>query len=101
VSSSLRKLLICPYFGDLPEWFPLWYSNIERLRDDGYELLFETIEDTFAERVHDVLGVKYPRGDGYKVCDYRCAFGELYADELDGYDYWGHTDLDCVYGRVG
>lgn len=101
MSSSLRKLLICPYFGDLPEWFALWYANVQRLEADGYDLHFEVDEREFAGRVRDVLGVKYPSGDGYKVCDYRCAFGDMYVDELDGYDYWGHTDLDCVYGRVG
>ncbi len=101
MSSSLRKLLICPYFGELPEWFELWLSNVVRLEADGYDLYLQTSEHEFAERVGEVLDVEYPRGDGYKVCDYRCAFGELYADELADYDYWGHTDLDCVYGRVG
>lgn len=97
----LRKLLICPYFGPLPVWFEHWWTNINRLRDDGYHLLFLTDEDDFAARVERVLEVTYPRGDGRKSCDYRCAFGELYAHELQKYDYWGHTDLDCVYGRVG
>jgi hypothetical protein len=63
--------------------------------------LLPNVEDEFAKRVERTLGVIYPKGDGYKVCDYRCAFGEMYADELASYDYWGHTDLDCVYGRVG
>ncbi len=97
----LRKLLICPYFGEPPEWFDLWLENIQRLERDGYDLFFETSEHAFAERVGEVLGVEFPRGDGYKVCDFRCTFGELFADELSSYDYWGHTDLDCVYGRVG
>lgn len=97
----IRKLLICPYFGPLPDWFHLWYANIKRLEPYGYDLLIETEEDQFAKRVKRVLGVKYPRGDGRKVCDYRCAFGVLYADEVADYPFWGHTDLDMVYGRVG
>jgi hypothetical protein len=34
------------------------------------------------------------------VWDFRPALAELYADKLEGYDWWGHTDFDCVYGRV-
>jgi hypothetical protein len=97
----LSKLLICPYFGELPEWFELWHANVQRLERDGYDLLLETSQHAFAERVGEILGVEYPRGDGRKVCDFRCAFGLLYADELGDYNYWGHTDLDVIYGRVG
>lgn len=97
----IEKLLITHWFGELPEWWELWWKNIEQLRADGYEILFEDNEDRFAERVKRVLGVEYPRGDGRKVCDYRCTFGELYRHELGDFSYWGHTDLDMVYGRVG
>ena len=24
----------------------------------------------------------------------------MFADELAGYDFWGHCDLDVVFGRV-
>jgi hypothetical protein len=97
----IRKLLICPYFGELPPWFDRWAENVRLLKQYGYDIRLDTREDWFAERVELALGITYPRGDGYKVCDYRCAFGVLYERELKGYDYWGHTDLDCVYGRVG
>jgi Family of unknown function (DUF6625) len=36
----------------------------------------------------------------YKLCDFRPAFGEIFADELTGYDLWGHSDLDLVFGRI-
>lgn len=96
----IRKLLICPWFGPLPEWFPLWHANIGRLREFGFDVVLDTDEEAFAERAHTTLDVDWPTGDGRKVCDYRCAFGVMYADELKSYDFWGHTDLDCVYGRV-
>ncbi len=97
----LRKLLICPWFGPLPEWFDLWWTNIQRLSGDGYAVFFEDNEERFADRISSVLGVTYPKGDGRKACDYRATFGALYPDVIGDYDYWGHTDLDCVYGRVG
>jgi hypothetical protein len=36
----------------------------------------------------------------YKLCDFRPAFGEIFADELTGYDFWGHSDLDLDFGRI-
>jgi hypothetical protein len=36
----------------------------------------------------------------YKLCDFRPAFGEIFRDELAGYDFWGHSDLDVVFGRI-
>lgn len=94
------KLLICPWFGPTPKWFDSWWRNISGLHKHGYDVLLDRQEDGFAKRVRDRLGVTWPEGDGRKVCDYRCAFGVIYGPVLADYDFWGHTDLDCIYGRV-
>jgi len=36
----------------------------------------------------------------YKVCDFRPAFGEIFREELAGYEFWGHCDLDVVFGQI-
>jgi hypothetical protein len=36
----------------------------------------------------------------YKLCDYKPAYGLIYAQELKGYDYWGDCDLDVIFGRL-
>ena len=36
----------------------------------------------------------------YKLCDFRPAFGEMFREELVGYDFWGHCDLDVVFGQI-
>jgi hypothetical protein len=36
----------------------------------------------------------------YKLCDFRPAFGEIFREELAGFDFWGHSDLDVVFGRI-
>lgn len=99
--TTLRKLLLCPFFGDLPPWFDAWQRNIARLEQHGYRVLVDTDEDGFRQRVADRLGIVCPPmfGTG-NIWDFRCALGVLYADELAGFDYWGHSDMDVVYGRV-
>jgi hypothetical protein len=97
-----RKLLICPYFGDLPPWWPLYYrEEIPRLRREGFDMHVNLNEFDFHMRCMEILGIDPPHMTGTgKIWDFRPALGLLYAEELKGYDWWGHTDFDCVYGRV-
>lgn len=94
--ANLKKLMIVPFFGDLPEWMDKFEPPI------GYDFLLDTNLEKFKERVRSKLGIEYPGAYGSpKVWDYRCALGLLYEEELAGYDWWGHIDLDCVFGDVG
>ena len=51
-------------------------------------------------RARDVLGREVRATTPYKLCDLRPAFGLVFADELAPYAFWGHTDLDVVYGDL-
>jgi hypothetical protein len=97
----IKKLLICPWFGALPPWFVEYEKNIAHLKDLGYDFLIDTDLPAFKKRVADILGIDCPivPGSG-KVHDYRCALGELYQKELEGYEFWGHVDFDCIFGNV-
>lgn len=98
---TASKLLICPYFGDLPPWMDSWYANSERLLDYGYRFLHDNDESAFHDRVRDRLGIEPPPMTGTgNIWDFRPAFGLLYAEELAGFQWWGTTDFDCVYGRI-
>jgi hypothetical protein len=97
----LRKLLLSPWFGPPPPWWPRYQRNSARLADHGYTLLVPTDLADFYDRVERTLGLPCSVTPGAgKVHDYRPALGVIYADLIDGHDFWGHTDLDCVYGRV-
>ena len=97
----MKKLIICPWFGELPRWFDRWLANVETLKPMGYDFLVTTNLDLFNDRCEKVLGLRTPIvPGGGKLHDYRMLFGVLFAEELKGYDFWGHTDFDCVYGNV-
>ena len=36
----------------------------------------------------------------YKFCDFRAAYGEVFAEYLAGYDFWGHCDIDLLWGDI-
>ena len=97
-----RKLLICPWFGEKPDWWVRYCHNIvERLIPQGYDFYIEEDLAAFKGRVRGILDLECPIvPGGTKIHDYRPVLGDLYQDELEGYDWWGHTDFDCVYGRI-
>ena len=94
--------MITPYFGEFPEWMDKYKAHYEEtLKKAGYDWLLDTDIESFKKRVKDKLGIDYPGLPGTgKVWDYRGALGYLYEEEIKGYDFWGHTDFDCVYGDV-
>ena len=97
----LHKLFICPFFGPLPHWMPKYIDHLGHLKNHGYDFLITHDLEDFNERCEKKLGFKSTIVPGTgKLWDYRCALGELYEEEIKGYDFWGHTDFDCVYGDV-
>ncbi|MET3026627.1 DUF6625 family protein [Flavobacterium sp. UW10123] len=46
------------------------------------------------------LGFDIDVKKGYKLCDFRPAFGFLFSEYLTEYDFWGITDIDVIYGRI-
>src|SRR5262245_57024583 len=98
----LRKLFIVPYFGTLPVWINSYVAICHALSEYGFDWLIYTNEQEFRTRVRDKLGVSFPLkyADKRKPCDLRPAYGVIFSDLLKGYDFWGHTDLDVVYGRI-
>jgi hypothetical protein len=36
----------------------------------------------------------------YKLCDYKPAYGEIFKEELTGYNFWGHCDIDMIFGDL-
>lgn len=93
--------MITPWFGPLPEWFDKYLENIKPLEAMGYDFLMERNLDSFKKRVKRKLKIDCPIVEGTgKVHDYRAVLGFLYEKELMGYTWYGHTDMDCVFGRI-
>jgi hypothetical protein len=106
--------LIAPHFGSRPEYFPLVVRSMAANPDVSWLLLTDqpvanapgnvVVElytfDDLVERIRSHFAFDISLPTPYKLCDFRPAFGEIFADELTGYDFWGHSDLDVVFGRI-
>lgn len=49
-----------------------------------------------SEKLDLEINIKYP----YKLCDFKPAYGIIFYDYIQNFDYWGMTDIDIVFGRI-
>jgi len=107
--------LIGTYFGPLPPWID---NYIETCKHNPSITWFLFVDGEFPRNraanvrpvrltlaglnrlIHDRLGVAANITYGYKACDIKPMFGELFADYLRGFDFWGHCDLDLIWGAL-
>ncbi|MCL1933938.1 MAG: hypothetical protein FWF53_09045 [Candidatus Azobacteroides sp.] len=46
------------------------------------------------------LGFEVAVESGYKLCDFRPAFGYIFYDYIKDYDFWGYCDIDVIFGNI-
>lgn len=54
----------------------------------------------YVEEARNKLGVNINIPNPYKICDLRPFFGVIHADLIEGYDFFGWTDVDLVFGDI-
>ena len=106
--------LVVPYFGERPPYLALVVRSMAANPDVDWLLITDApVPDAppnvtvqlcefadLAARIQGHFDFEICLERPYKLCDFRPAFGEVFAEELTGYDFWGHCDLDVVFGRI-
>lgn len=112
----MKKIaIVVVWSGKFPEYFPIWLRTVKYnptidwllFTDDtsDYDYPSNVIVQTMSweeiqKRVQSVFPFKITLDRPYKLCDYKCAYGEIFSKELKGYDFWGHCDLDMFWGDI-
>ncbi|MFB3387051.1 DUF6625 family protein [Flavobacterium sp. LAR06] len=112
----MKKIgLINIYMGEFPWFFKLFLKSCEANPTIDFFIFTDTIiEYKIAANIKVIpftlqdfnllatekLGLDINVEKGYKLCDFRPAFGILFSEYLQGYDFWGITDIDVIYGRI-
>lgn len=105
--------IIVPYFGNFPETFELWKESCRRnskfdwiiitdqkFEGDGNIKGFHITMSAIEKRASDLIGWDVKISTPYKLCDYRPLYGEIFQDLLKEYDFWGHCDMDLIFGDL-
>lgn len=112
----MKVTQLVPYFGKLPDLFPFFLKTVALNKgfdwmffiDDDREfetpsnvkmikMSFEELKSLMKIKLNENFKLEFP----HKICDYRPAFGIIFEDWLTKYDFWGHCDLDVIYGDLG
>lgn len=106
---------VVPYFGRLPESFPLWLVSCKAnptvnwiiFTDDktAYSYpknvrVYYCSFDDMKKRIQENFDFPIVIDRGWKLCDFKIAYGEIFAKELAGYDFWGNCDVDLMWGNI-
>lgn len=111
----MKTCFIIPFFGKLPNYFNLFLRSCEHnidfdwlvFTDDytNYEIpsnvkFFYMSFDALVKYISSKFDFSITLETPYKLCDYKPAYGYIFEEYLDGYDFWGHCDTDIILGNL-
>jgi len=108
--------LLVSWYGPYPWYFPYFVhtigfsptvdfiivtDNTEEIPNKpiNLKIVYRTL-DELKEDFSSKLGFRVNIDSPYKLCDFKPAYGFLFQDLIKEYDFWGHIDLDVVFGDV-
>lgn len=112
----MKIAIIVAYFGKLPDYFQLFLDSCKF--NYGFEWLIFSDDDAvynYPSNVH-LIKMKFSEckeliqskfdfeitlSNPQKLCDYKCAYGVIFEEYIQGYDWWGHCDFDQIFGNLG
>lgn len=106
--------LIIPYFGNFPAFFDLFLASCRYNKTINWLIItdnklydvpsnIKVINTTFHEfrqKVQSKFDFEISLRTPYKLCDFKPAYGYILEDHLKEYDFWGHCDVDLIFGNI-
>ena len=108
----MKKIcFIIPYFGKLPSNFTIWlnsctinwiiYTNDKTKYNFPENVQVKYCEfDDLVNKIQKLYNFKVKIDSYWKICYFKPAYGEIFKDDLKGFDYWGHCDMDLIWGDI-
>lgn len=108
-------ILLVPYFGKWPEWFEFFllsckfnnsiqwqfYTDCIIPENPPDNVKFNSISFfDYKNKVSEALNINFNPDSAYKLCDLKPVLGFIHEDDIEGFDFWGFSDIDLVYGDL-
>ena len=109
-----KILLIITYFGEFPNYFDLFLKSCEYndtidwliVTDNDYNTNVDNVKivNSTLSELSEIIQVKLGSSEKilepYKLCEYKPAYGVIFSEYIDKYDFWGHSDIDMIFGDL-
>ncbi len=63
------------------------------------KFIYKTLKD-IEDKASLRLGFKVNIQNPYKLCDFKPAYGYIFSELIENYDFWGHGDIDLIFGNI-
>lgn len=108
-------VFLIPYFGRWPFWMPFFLRSCSANPSINWVLYSDcgapealpgnvryvhTSYSAYCELVSSRLRVNFHPQRPYKLCDLKPALGLVHEADIAGFDFWGFSDLDVIYGQL-
>jgi len=106
---------VIPWIGKFPNYFQLWLKTCAKNPNVDFLIFTDDhswfdyppnvkvnyidlrqLKDQFQSHYDFPISLE----SAYKLCDYRPAYGELFSRYLTEYTFWGHCDIDLIWGDI-
>ena len=106
---------VIPYFGKFPNYFSLWLQSCRNNPTIDWLLFTDSNEKydypknvkvtliqfgELRDKIQNLFDFEISLLKPYKLCDFRPSYGEIFKEQLVGYDYWGFCDIDLIWGDL-
>ena len=107
--------IVNTYFGNPPAWLPAFLRSCQTNPDVQWLIYADfdvptppnvTIKPAdlreFNARASAVVGETITIDPALvrKICDFKPLYGLMFADDLQGFDWWAFSDLDVIWGDI-
>ena len=114
IQNKYKILLIGTYFGSWPKWLPAFLLSCKHNCDVDWLFITDCESPTTSFSNIKFVSMNLPalnllashklgfdiRKKVYAQVDLQPAYGVIFQDYIEGYDFWGHCDFDVIWGRI-
>jgi len=103
------------YFGNLPHWLDFFVQSANYNQEYDFYIFNDKIENEYntgnvyfkkmtIEKISQIISDKFNRtyklNNIRKLCDWKTVYGRIFSEISQDYDFWGHCDLDMIWGNM-
>ena len=110
----MKNAIIICWFGIIPNYFNFFLKSCKINKDydfliftdqkikapaENIIIIKKTLDEMntlFSKKLKMNIKISKP----YKLCDFRPAYGKIFEDYLVKYKFWGHCDIDQIFGKI-
>ncbi|HEC43784.1 MAG TPA: hypothetical protein ENI20_13255 [Bacteroides sp.] len=111
----MKTVILIPYFGSWPPWMDYFLESCRFNPHFSWILISDAGEpkncppnvqykacslDEFNQLASSKLKLDININNPYKLCDLKPGYGFIFSELISDYDFWGHSDLDLIYGNL-